>query len=81
MKKLGSAFFKCRKKGCWWNKKIEYASYGAMFSHYFQHGRDTLIELIKKEGISKNPYALPTYILADKLKEISRINREDLNGN
>ena len=75
---MGSAFFKCRKKGCWWNQKKEYATHGAMFGHYWNKGREVLIELVKEASISKNPYAEPTFILAEKLVRISKVNREDL---
>ena len=73
MIKLASAFFTCRKKGCEWNQKKEYATYNAIFGHYWRKGREVLIELVKEAGISKNPYTEPTFILAEKLVKISKI--------
>ena len=68
----------CRQKGCPKHEGIVYADHKAWFSHYWRKGRETLIELVKKEGISKNPYGEPTWILAEKLVKISKINSEDV---
>lgn len=74
---MTSIFGTCVDKGCPNSKKIEYADYRAWFGHYHRKGRDTLIQLAIKEGISKNPYGEPTYILANKLVKITKINSRD----
>ena len=74
---MTSMFGTCVEKGCPKSKKIEYADHGAWFGHYFRKGRDTLIQLVIEEGISKNPYGESTYILADKLVKISKIDSRD----
>jgi len=64
----------CKQKGCSWYVKSEYAEHGAWFGHYWRKGREILIELVKAEGVSKNPYGEPTFILAEKLVKISKIS-------
>ena len=67
----------CKQKGCSWNKKVEFADHRAWFGHYWRKGRDVLIELVKEAGISKNPYSEPTFVLAEKLIKISKIEYVD----
>ena len=76
MIKLASAFFVCKEENCKWNLRKEYATYNAIFGHYFRKGREVLIRLVKEAGISKNPYGEPTFILAEKLVRISKIDPE-----
>ena len=70
-------FVQCKQKDCPKHDKIEYSTHGAMFGHYIRKGRDKLIELVKQESISRNPFGEPTWILAEKLVKISKINSED----
>ena len=67
----------CKQKGCAWYEKSEYAEHGAWFGHYWKKGREILIQLVLEEGIAKNPYGMPTYILTEKLVEISKISKDD----
>jgi len=67
----------CVDIGCPEHKKIVYAEHRAWFSHYFRKGRDTLIQLVLEEGLSGNPYGEPTYILAEKLVKISKVESKD----
>ncbi len=69
-------FGSCKQKGCSLNKKITFASHNAWFGHYWRKGREVLIELVKENNISKNPYAEPTFVLAEKLTQISKIDSE-----
>ena len=77
MIKLTSAFFACIDKTCIRFNKPEYAPYNAIFGHYWRKGREVLIELVKELGISNNPYVEPTFILAEKLVKISKIDLEN----
>ena len=72
-----SFFGICKVKNCSWNKKVEFADHRAWFGHYWRHGREILIELVKEAGISSNPYGEPTFILAEKLTKISKIEHVD----
>ena len=78
MIKLTSAFFICKEENCKWNLKKEYATQNAIFGHYWRKGREKLIQLSLQTKVSANPHVEPTYILADKLSKISKVNREDL---
>jgi len=40
-------------------------------------GREILIKLAIETGVSSIPYQEPTYILAEKLVKISKVQRED----
>lgn len=66
----------CKQKGCFWHEKAEFAEYRAWFGHYWKKGRNTLIQLIQEQGILQNAHIEPTYILADKLVQISKIEPE-----
>ena len=63
----------CPKKGCPESEKPVYADYRAWFGHFWRHGRNVLIEIILDLGILQNPYIEPTFILADKLVQVSKI--------
>jgi len=73
---LSSAFFKCVERTCRWAKIPEYATYKAVFGHYYRKGREVLIKLALENGVSERPYAEPTYILADKLVKISQVKQQ-----
>ena len=73
---MSSAFFKCVDRTCRWAKVPEFATYKAMFGHYYRKGREVLIELAKETGVSSTPYTETTYILADKLVRISQVKRQ-----
>ena len=64
----------CVQNGCHKSFKPEWTTYKEMFSHYYYKGREVLIELTKKSGVSIHPYSEPTYILADKMVKYSKIN-------
>ena len=70
-------FVICKDKSCKFSKKPEYTVYKAIFRHYYNKGREALIDLAIETGISTRPYAEPTYILADKLVHFSKVNIED----
>ena len=72
------SFWICLQYGCKWNKKPFYATHRELFGHYYRKGREVLIKLAKENGVSQIPYSEPTYILADKLVKISKINRETI---
>ena len=59
-------------------KKIVYATHSAHFKNYYKKGRDILIQLAKETGITNNPYILPTWILVEKLIEVSIVSRESV---
>lgn len=67
----------CRQNECSWHVKPEFAEHKAWFGHYWRKGRDTLIEIILEYEILRNPYVEPTYILANKLVQISKIESEN----
>ena len=73
---MSSAFFKCVERTCRWAKIPEYATYKAVFGHYYRKGREVLIKLALENGISERPYSEPTYILADKLVKISKVEKQ-----
>ncbi len=66
----------CRDFNCDKSKKIIFATYRFMFKHYMRKGREILIKLAIQTGVSTIPYQEPTYILADKLTKISKVQRE-----
>ncbi len=67
----------CLQKSCeHWNNR-EYVTYRSIFGHYYRKGREVLIKLAIENNVSQIPYSEPTYILADKLVKISKINREE----
>jgi len=68
---------RCKEKGCSWYEKAEFADYRAWFGHYWRKGRNTLIELVQENKILKNAHIEPTYILADKLVKISKIEENN----
>lgn len=70
---MTSFWGKCMQKRCAWYVKPEFADHKAWFGHYWQKGRNALIEIILEYKILRNPYAEPTYILANKLTQISKI--------
>ena len=67
---------RCKEKGCSWYEKAEFADYRAWFGHYWRKGRNALIAIILDLGILQNPYIEPTFILADKLVKISKIEED-----
>jgi len=58
--------------------KVDWITYNELFRHYWKKGREVLIELALENNVSSRPYSEPTYILADKLVKISKIDRESL---
>lgn len=67
----------CMQKECPRHVQPEFADHKAWFGHYWRKGRNTLIEIILECEILRNPYAEPTYILAEKLVQISKISLDD----
>jgi len=72
---MSSSFFKCVERTCRWAKVPEFATYKAMFGHYYRKGRESLIKLSLENDVSERPYTEATYILADKLVRISQVKR------
>lgn len=64
-------------KGCPYSEKAVYADNTAWFGHYWRKGRNALIQLIQENEILRNPYIEPTYILANKLVQFSKIEQEE----
>lgn len=69
--------FQCRDSTCKRSLEIIHSTYGFMFKHYFRKGREILIKLATETGVSTIPYQEPTFILADKLTKISKVEKED----
>jgi len=67
----------CLIKGCPESEKPVYADHRAWFGHFWRHGRNVLIETILDLGILRNPYIEPTFILAEKLVKISKIEENE----
>jgi len=72
------SFWICLQYECKRSKKPTYATHSEMFGHYYRKGREVLIKLAKENNVSQIPYSEPTFILADKLVKISKINRETI---
>lgn len=72
------SFWICLQYDCKWSKKPIYATYRELFGHYYRKGREVLIKLALETEVSQRPYSEPTYILADKLVKISKINRDEI---
>jgi len=68
--------YQCKDKKCKWHHKVVYASHRFVFKHYYNKGREDLIKLAIETGVSNIPYQEPTYILADKLVKISKVDEE-----
>jgi len=71
------SFWVCQQLTCDFSKRQTYSTYTAIFRHYYKKGREVLIELAKQTGVSIIPYSEPSYILADKLVKISKVEREN----
>jgi len=70
---MASAFFTCLQKSCNWYQKLEYSGYQEIFKHYYNKGREVLIQLALEYKVSTRPYSESTYILADKLVKLSKV--------
>ena len=70
---MTSAYFTCLQESCKWYQRKEYTAYTSIFRHYYNKGRETLIQLAIENKVSTRPYAEPTHILADKLVKASKV--------
>ena len=69
--------YTCLHETCEKNQSITDSDSRFMFRHYMRHGRQILIELAKRTGVSNIPYQESTFILADKLTKISNVSEEE----
>lgn len=67
--------YKCLDLSCKFATILTNADHRFMSRHYRRKTRDELIKLAKEHNVSSNPFAEPTFIMAEKLADLSRVKK------